>query len=101
MTAEIETGTETGTEPAIYVYGILPGDVEIDDDARGVGDPPAEVTTVHGGPIAALRYVGRAARRRLGSGGRGDRGASHPSSADILARGEKPKTGATLPLSKS
>lgn len=57
VTAEIDTGTETGTETAIYVYGILPGDVEI-DDARGVGDPPAEVTTVHGGPIAALRHVG-------------------------------------------
>ncbi|WIX75119.1 GvpL/GvpF family gas vesicle protein [Amycolatopsis carbonis] len=54
MAAEADTGTEIGTETAIYVYGILPADVEIDDDARGVGDPPAEVTTVHSGPIAAL-----------------------------------------------
>ncbi|MEV6898874.1 GvpL/GvpF family gas vesicle protein [Amycolatopsis sp. NPDC051372] len=54
MTAETDTETENGTETAIYVYGILPADVEIDGDARGVGDPPSAVTTVHSGPIAAL-----------------------------------------------
>lgn len=50
MTAEPETATET----AVYVYGIVPADVETDPDARGVGDPPARVTTVRGERIAAL-----------------------------------------------
>lgn len=42
------------TETAVYVYGIVPADVETDPDARGVGDPPAPVTTVRGERIAAL-----------------------------------------------
>lgn len=46
------TDTRSGT--AMYVYGIAPADIEIDADARGVGDPPARVTTVHSGPIAAI-----------------------------------------------
>ncbi|MEU4675300.1 GvpL/GvpF family gas vesicle protein [Amycolatopsis sp. NPDC023774] len=57
MTTDTDTNTDdtdTGTETAIYVYGILPADVDIDDDTRGVGDPPAEVSTVPSGPIAAL-----------------------------------------------
>lgn len=37
-----------------YVYGIVPSDVEIEPDAQGVGDPPAEVSTVSHGDIAAL-----------------------------------------------
>ena len=40
------------TETAVYVYGIVPADVEIDRDARGVGD--AQVTTVRNGEVAAL-----------------------------------------------
>jgi hypothetical protein len=50
MTAEPEAGTET----AVYVYGIVPADVETDPEARGVGDPPARVTTVRADRIAAL-----------------------------------------------
>lgn len=42
------------TETAVYVYGIVPADVEIDPGARGVGDPPAPVTTVAHEGIAAL-----------------------------------------------
>ncbi|WP_243754394.1 GvpL/GvpF family gas vesicle protein [Labedaea rhizosphaerae] len=42
------------TETVVYVYGIVPADVEIDSEARGVGDPPAKVTTVRSGDIAAL-----------------------------------------------
>lgn len=41
-------------DTAIYVYGIVPADVETEDDASGVGDPPARVTTVRHGEIAAL-----------------------------------------------
>ncbi|MFI5611952.1 GvpL/GvpF family gas vesicle protein [Amycolatopsis sp. NPDC051903] len=48
----MSTDTKTGT--AVYVYGIVPSDVELDDDVQGVGDPPAAVTTVRSGPIAAL-----------------------------------------------
>ena len=46
--AEAEQGT------GCYVYGIVPGDVETDPDARGVGDPPARVTVVMHDGIAAL-----------------------------------------------
>ncbi|GLY65130.1 GvpL/GvpF family gas vesicle protein [Amycolatopsis taiwanensis] len=42
------------TENAMYVYGIVPADVEIEPGARGVGDPPAEVKTVRHGRISAL-----------------------------------------------
>ncbi|HEY7593357.1 MAG TPA: GvpL/GvpF family gas vesicle protein [Actinophytocola sp.] len=44
----------TESDRAIYVYGIVPADVETEPDARGVGDPPGEVTTVKHGDIAAL-----------------------------------------------
>ncbi|MEV4604871.1 GvpL/GvpF family gas vesicle protein [Amycolatopsis sp. NPDC049253] len=56
MTTETETQTdgETETGTAVYVYGIVPSDVELDPEIRGVGDPPASVSTVASGPIAAL-----------------------------------------------
>lgn len=38
----------------VYVYGIVPADVETNSDARGVGEPPGEVTTVKHGDVAAL-----------------------------------------------
>lgn len=41
-------------EPACYVYGIVPEDVELDPDARGVGDPPGRIRLVRHGDIAAL-----------------------------------------------
>ncbi|MFD6356457.1 GvpL/GvpF family gas vesicle protein [Nocardia tengchongensis] len=39
---------------AVYVYGIVPADVETEPHATGVGDPPSEVTVVRHGAIAAL-----------------------------------------------
>lgn len=38
----------------IYVYGIVPGDVEVEKDAEGIGDPPAKVEVIREGEIAAL-----------------------------------------------
>ncbi|PPJ28853.1 gas vesicle protein GvpFL [Nocardia nova] len=39
---------------AVYVYGIVPADVEPQPHATGVGDPPGEVEVVRHGEIAAL-----------------------------------------------
>lgn len=38
----------------VYVYGILPGDVEIDPGATGVGSPAGQVRLVRSGDLAAL-----------------------------------------------
>jgi Gas vesicle synthesis protein GvpL/GvpF len=38
----------------IYVYGIVPADVEVEKDAKGLGDPPAKVKVIREGDIAAL-----------------------------------------------
>ena len=53
-------------DSAVYVYGIVPGDVEVEKSAQGIGDPPAPVEVVHEGDIAALVSV-IAADRALGS----------------------------------
>ena len=37
-----------------YVYAVVPGDVEVAPDTRGVGDPPGQVQLVRRGDIAAL-----------------------------------------------
>ncbi|MFI5718665.1 GvpL/GvpF family gas vesicle protein [Nocardia sp. NPDC051750] len=39
---------------AVYVYGIVAGDVETEPHARGIGDPPVDVAVVRHGEIAAL-----------------------------------------------
>ncbi|PKV81847.1 GvpL/GvpF family gas vesicle protein [Nocardia fluminea] len=39
---------------AVYVYGIVPADVEPEPHATGVGDPPGEIAVVRHGEIAAL-----------------------------------------------
>lgn len=39
---------------ALYIYGVLPSDVEIDPEATGVGDPPTPIGLVTHGGIAAL-----------------------------------------------
>ena len=44
----------TPTETAVYVYGILPGDVELQDATTGVGDPPMPVRLLRYRDIAAL-----------------------------------------------
>jgi hypothetical protein len=36
------------------VYGIVPGDVELNSGVQGVGDPPGEITLVRSGDLAAL-----------------------------------------------
>lgn len=38
----------------VYVYGIVPADVEVESDAVGIGDPPAKVKVIRKGDIAAL-----------------------------------------------
>jgi hypothetical protein len=50
MAASSQTQQQTG----IYVYGILPGDIELASDMPGVGDPPGEVRVVHSADLAAL-----------------------------------------------
>ncbi|KAA9159295.1 GvpL/GvpF family gas vesicle protein [Amycolatopsis acidicola] len=48
-------------DTAVYVYGILPADVETDPEARGIGDPPARVEAVRHEKIAALvSHIGTA-----------------------------------------
>lgn len=42
------------SDDAVYVYGIVPADVEVEEDAKGIGDPPAKVKVVRDGDIAAL-----------------------------------------------
>ncbi|MEU7893674.1 GvpL/GvpF family gas vesicle protein [Nonomuraea sp. NPDC049152] len=37
-----------------YIYGVVPAEVEVDHEAKGVGDPPAPVRVVRHGKIAAL-----------------------------------------------
>jgi hypothetical protein len=39
---------------AVYVYGILPGDIQMEHGATGVGDPPGDVRVVRQGDLAAL-----------------------------------------------
>jgi hypothetical protein len=38
----------------VYVYGILPGDIEMTHDRTGVGDPPGQVRIVRSEKLAAL-----------------------------------------------
>lgn len=45
---------QTTTRTAVYIYGIIPGDTEIESGTTGVGDPPAEVRLVRHGDLAAL-----------------------------------------------
>lgn len=53
MTAQ-DTQSPRAQQTAVYVYGILPGDVELEPGATGVGDPPAEVRLVRHRDLAAL-----------------------------------------------
>ncbi len=45
---------EGAHKAGVYTYGIVPADVEVTDDARGLGDPPARVTLARYQDIAAL-----------------------------------------------
>lgn len=53
QTREMPAAQEAGNK-AVYVYGIMPGDVELEPGTTGVGDPPAEVRIVRNGDLAAL-----------------------------------------------
>jgi hypothetical protein len=50
---DMSVAQETQDE-AVYVYGIVPADVEVEPDVHGVGDPPREVSVIRQGDIAAL-----------------------------------------------
>jgi Gas vesicle synthesis protein GvpL/GvpF len=56
MSAVTESDETTGRNQTtgIYVYGIVPADVEVDSEARGVGDDSAQVTVARHDDIAAL-----------------------------------------------
>jgi hypothetical protein len=45
---------EVESDDGIYVYGIVPADVEVEKNAKGIGDPPAKVKVIREGDIAAL-----------------------------------------------
>jgi hypothetical protein len=50
--SDTQSGTDAGQQTGYYVYGILPGDVELTEKVKGIGD--REVTLVHDGELAAL-----------------------------------------------
>jgi hypothetical protein len=50
--SETESSTGAGQQTGYYVYGILPGDVELTEEIRGIAD--SEVTLVRDGELAAL-----------------------------------------------
>jgi hypothetical protein len=45
---------DTGQRTGVYVYGIVPGDVELNSVVHGVGNPPGEIRLVRSGDLAAL-----------------------------------------------
>ncbi|NUW43123.1 GvpL/GvpF family gas vesicle protein [Nonomuraea rhodomycinica] len=51
-----QEGQESAPDTAVgvYLYGIVPADVQVSDEARGVGEPSAAVTLVRHGEIGAL-----------------------------------------------
>ena len=49
---EAQSSTSAGQQAGYYVYGILPGDVELTEEIKGVGN--REVTLVRDGELAAL-----------------------------------------------
>jgi hypothetical protein len=54
MTAQKEGRQTGGHRTGVYVYGILPGDIEIEAGVAGVGDPPGEVRAVRYRDLTAL-----------------------------------------------
>lgn len=49
-----ERNTGSKQETGVYVYGIVPGDVELNSGVLGVGEPPGEIRLVRSGDLAAL-----------------------------------------------
>jgi hypothetical protein len=56
MAQSVEADQANAPEPTkgIYVYGILPGDIEMSRERTGVGDPPGQLRVVRSGKLAAL-----------------------------------------------
>jgi hypothetical protein len=54
MAAQTRDKRDQQAAKAVYVYGIMPADVEIESGTTGVGDPPGEVRVVRSGDLAAL-----------------------------------------------
>jgi hypothetical protein len=54
MSAQAEDRKASGSRTGVYVYGILPGDIEVEPGAAGVGDPPGEVRVIRYRDLAAL-----------------------------------------------
>jgi hypothetical protein len=48
------TARPTGRTTGVYVYGMVPADVEPTADAQGIGDPPSSVQVVRHNDVAAL-----------------------------------------------
>jgi hypothetical protein len=51
------TSTQEKSKTGTYVYGMVPGDVELKSGVRGVGNPPGEIRLVRSGDLAALVSV--------------------------------------------
>lgn len=45
---------QSASDTGLYIYGIFPGDVEVDEDAEGVGNPPGALRVVRSDDLAAL-----------------------------------------------
>lgn len=49
-----ESGQAASGNKAVYIYGLVPADVEMASDVQGVGDPPGKVRVVRHRDISAL-----------------------------------------------
>ena len=54
MTAQTDDRQAGDGRVGVYVYGILPGDIEVEPGAPGVGDPPGEVRAIRYRDLMAL-----------------------------------------------
>ncbi|MEV0149814.1 MULTISPECIES: GvpL/GvpF family gas vesicle protein [unclassified Nonomuraea] len=51
---EDERSSSSEAAVGVYLYGIVPADVQVSDEARGVGDPSTTVSLVRHGEVGAL-----------------------------------------------
>ena len=49
-----DKGSDSHGPRGVYVYGIVPSDVEFTEEVTGVGNPPAQVQVARAGNVAAL-----------------------------------------------
>jgi hypothetical protein len=54
MTAQTDDRNQGDRRIGVYVYGILPGDIEVEPGTPGVGDPPGEVRAIRYRDLTAL-----------------------------------------------